>query len=260
MEESQRILVIDQGNTLLKMFLFVNGSIEDRLVCQNNQSEKALAFAEKCQSRCGVFCSVATLDVQLVESLRHLLGDELLVLTHSTPLPIGVDYDVKSLGLDRIAAAVGVASLLPSREAFVVDAGTALTADNLSADGIFLGGAISPGLIMRSNALHAFTARLPKVEMPLTPSSVVGKSTVEAILSGALWGAALEIAGRFALTVSSPDAALVLTGGDATIIKKALEQIPSFSAEIFHVPDLVAEGLHNIYLHNRLIDSNRQGN
>ncbi len=88
-----------------------------------------------------------------------------LEFNQRTPVPIGNAYrSPETLGLDRLAAAVGAATLFPGRNVLVIDCGTALTIDTVTADGVFRGGCISPGLRMRLRALHDYTAALPLCE------------------------------------------------------------------------------------------------
>jgi type III pantothenate kinase len=111
--------------------------------------------------------------------------------------------------------------LLPDTHCLVIDCGTCVKYELLTADGHYRGGNIAPGLHMRTEAMHHFTARLPVVERAL-PDVPVGNSTQTALQNGAFRGALLEMAGfvrLFADDVAQQHGGgpvqVVLTGGDA---------------------------------------------
>lgn len=91
------------------------------------------------------------------------------------------------VGSDRIANAIGAASLYPDRNAVVVDLGTATTFDVVSADRQYLGGVIVPGVRTSVEALEMKTARLPNVEI-VQATELVGRSTIECIQAGLYFG------------------------------------------------------------------------
>ena len=108
-------------------------------------------------------------------------------------IPVSVDVDFpEKVGLDRLLSAVAANALRPvDRAAIVIDSGTATTVNYISADGVFCGGAILPGLEMSAKALHHYTALLPLLPVhelggdePIAP----GRNTREAIRNGLLWG------------------------------------------------------------------------
>lgn len=140
------------------------------------------------------------------------------LLTADTPLPICLDYKTpQTLGPDRIAAACGAWSLHKGEACLVIDAGTCITVDFLSADGVYHGGAIMPGLDMSLNALHDRTARLPLVSLEgVDRAPALGRSTEECILAGTLGATMLALAGYVALyREKCGKLNVLLTGGDA---------------------------------------------
>ena len=157
------------------------------------------------------------------------------------PLPTALEHSER-IGADRLAAATA-ANLLraPRNAAVVVDVGSAITVDCLSADGIFLGGAILPGIEMGSRALHEFTDLLPQVTFsPQSgPPPALGTSTVSAIRSGLYWGAVGaigELAERLSTGIS-PRPELFLTGGGASVLAASLAH------PVKVVPNLVLSGI-----------------
>lgn len=175
-----------------------------------------------------------------VESNRS--GDVYRLLTHSD-LPIQIRLAApQRVGLDRLAAAVAVNQIRDrAQPAIVIDAGTAITVNLLSADGAFEGGVILPGFGLTAKALAMGTDQLPHVAADLhsEPPRVVGKSTEEAIRSGLFWGnvgAVREIVDRVQkeLGLTPP---LYVTGGDARRLAAFI------SAKARFIPDLVLAGV-----------------
>ena len=127
----------------------------------------------------------------------------------------------------------------------VIDAGTCITYDMINDYGEYLGGAISPGLLMRYNALHSQTSKLPQLQKE-DPIDLIGNSTETCIHSGVVHGISLEIDGlidqyssRFShLTV-------ILTGGDAQFLSKRLKNT------IFAHSNFLLEGLNYLMEYNK---------
>ena len=120
----------------------------------------------------------------------------------------------ETLGADRLAAAVGAAYCCKGHDLLIVDAGTCITYDYVSAEGHYLGGNISPGLGMRLRALHEQTARLPLVNAD-GEIERIGSNTINAIRAGVLQGVDYEITGYIRTMMRrKPDARIFLTGGN----------------------------------------------
>ena len=148
-------------------------------------------------------------------------GVEAREVNFEMPMPLKLDYSTpQTLGEDRIAAAVGAWSLFPGQNALVVDMGTAVTYDMVSADGHFRGGNIAPGIGMRLRSLNSFTARLPQIggygDTPL-----LGFDTATAMRAGAVRGVVAEIAYYRGMLPEGTH--VVLTGGWAEHVSKFLE-------------------------------------
>lgn len=165
------------------------------------------------------------------------------LLSYRSRLPISIDYDTpETLGMDRVAAAVGARILSRSHDPLlVVDAGSCITIDLLDQYDVFRGGAIAPGLRMRFRALHDYTAALPFVESNDHFSLLAGTNTNDSILAGVQTATTLEIQGfadKYRATL--PNLKLFLTGGDADFFAKRLF-FPNFAN-----PNLLYIGLDNI--------------
>lgn len=261
---NRRFLAVDQGNSFCKLSLFEDQTPLEICRIPTEDSESVFSVVESWCPDCGAFCSVGHIDPRLVESLRIAVGGQFLLLSHSTPLPITVEYATPAtLGLDRVALAAGAASLYPGQNIMVVDAGTAVTLDVVRASHSsvktmttlktttmtttsFLGGRISPGLLLRLEALNGHTAALPLVSAD-GPMPVAGYSTETSIRSGVIGGLANEIVATFReYNEAFGCSRLAFTGGDAGILYKLISsRIPAD-----HVPDLMARGLLYIYNHN----------
>jgi type III pantothenate kinase len=116
-----------------------------------------------------------------------------VTLLSSADLPLVVRLERPDMvGIDRLVDAVAVNRLRePDRPAVIVDVGTAITVDLVSADGAFLGGSILPGLAMSARALNEFTDLLPLIDVAelADPPPALGTSTESAMQSGLFWGA-----------------------------------------------------------------------
>jgi type III pantothenate kinase len=163
------------------------------------------------------------------EKLKGYFGKEnMLVLRHDILLGIGITYPKpETIGADRLANAVALAHLY-SAPGIVIDFGTAVTFDIVDASASYVGGVIAPGLRLMTDYLHERTALLPQVELH-EPPHAIGKSTVEAILSGAAHGYRGMVRGILEALRremgNPPGLRVVATGGDAAWIASAMPEI-----------------------------------
>jgi type III pantothenate kinase len=167
----------------------------------------------------------------------------------TTPTAIASAYATPTtLGVDRLANAVAAAAQFPGRPVLVIDAGTCITYDMVEADGIYSGGAIGPGMMLRSKSMHGYSARLPLV-VPGDGPPLLGVTTEQSLASGVHHGMVGEILGFIAsLGYQRPRMAVVLTGGDGLRFARAVK------SGIFAHPLLTLQGLHAIHLHNLALD------
>ena len=239
-------LVIDIGNTRSKIGLFQ----ENTLVEQANWTDWTLAELLRYGNHSGannvLFSSVAAPNPALKEGLEDHFN--VVELTHETPLPFRNLYQTpQTLGKDRLAGVAGAQALYPNRHCVVVDCGTCIKYELLTAKAEYLGGNIAPGVRMRIQAMHHFTARLPEVPMEM-PEQAVGDSTQTALQNGAIRGAVLEIEGFVRLFGQqlSP-LQIILTGGDAAFL---LPFLSVSNPGILYQPDLTLFGLNHILRHH----------
>jgi len=181
------------------------------------------------------------LEAAAMESLHQ----SVLVIGREVPLPIDTDLpNPEKIGVDRLCAAVAAFDRL-GVSCVVADFGTAITIDCVNAEGVFVGGAILPGLGMGAASLHAATAQLPQVELR-PPDWVYGKNTEQAIIGGLVFGArgALkELVENYATDLGHWPI-VILTGSDARLVCPEVSESQLAQAI---VPDLVIRGIAAAY-------------
>jgi type III pantothenate kinase len=166
-------------------------------------------------------------------------------LTSLTSLPVQVRYSTPhTLGVDRIAAICGAFQLFPNEDCLIIDMGTCINYELLDKNGVYWGGIISPGMSMRFEAMHTFTARLPLIQATMNPT-LIGDSTEACMQSGVMNGILEEMKGIITrIKAKYPEVKVILCGGDAPTFENQLK--PS----IFAAPELVLQGLNRILIHN----------
>ena len=194
----------------------------------------------------GIVVSSSVPDVtSAVREMAHTWFDVPLVVIEPgirTGMPILYD-NPKDVGADRVANAVGAIDLYGG-PAIVVDMGTATTFDAISAAGEYLGGAITPGIEISVAALFEHAAALRRVEL-VEPRNVIGKSTVESIQSGVIYGyTGLVDAMCRRISGELGDSAIIATGGLAGLIAPLSETIQH------HEPWLTLHGLRLVFDRN----------
>jgi type III pantothenate kinase len=193
-----------------------------------------------------VASTVPELGPEWSEMARRYLAHEMLVVGPGvrTGMPIRTD-NPHELGADRLVNAVAAFERFGSA-CVVVDFGTAITYDVVSAEGEYLGGIISPGMEISLEALWARAAKLPEVELG-EPRSLIGKTTVDAIRSGIIYGFASQVDGIIARIRGElgSEVPAIATGGLAHHI------VPSVTDSIEVVDELLTlKGLKLVWERN----------
>lgn len=233
-------LALDIGNSRIKIGLFD----KDDLIESVEIKEAGLVnFLTGKSIQNAILSTVKALSPEVLKSAQQHCANT-LVLESTTPLPIAVNYKTpETLGVDRLAAAVG-ALKYSQTNVLVIDIGTCITYDLIDSKHIFQGGLIAPGLNMRLKAMHEFTSGLPLAELKST-QNLIGKTTEECLLSGALNGTTAEITQIIRLYIQQFEhLEVIICGGDALFFENKLE------IDIFVVPNLVLEGLNSILRFN----------
>lgn len=237
-------LIIDIGNSTAKVAFFSEGDLVD---CVRMETAGLARFVEADervgQCECCIVSSTIIVDAPLRAAIET--GRRVLWLSGETPLPFVNDYrSPQTLGSDRVAAVAGALKQWPGEDVLVVDAGSCVTYDVLTAGGHYAGGNIAPGLQMRLSAMHDYTARLPRVaaegELPQ-----LGTDTLTAMRAGALRGMQFETEGYIHyLNNRCGRVKVVLTGGDSDQLKNLLAET------VAHDAYLVLRGLDFILQYN----------
>lgn len=238
-------LIVDIGNTLVKLAVFDGGEIVahrfverlhpvmlDELLAAWPAVDRAIVSSTRGEAH------------EVAELLRPRVK-RLLEFTSQVPVPIGNAYATpETLGRDRLAAAVGAAVLYPGRNVLIVDFGTAVTIDLLTDDNVFRGGCISPGVKTRFRSLHDYTATLPLCA-PAEEQTLTATTTRSAIEQGVMNGIAFEIEGYIRrMEERIEDLCIIFTGGDAKYFVKRIKNT------IFANYNLVFCGLNRILEYN----------
>ena len=240
MRHRTNYLLIDVSNSFTKVALASTDRIHRR---------KSVATAKFRRKFLHAFVRRRVIDLIVVSSvvpkknreIRRAAGrTKILWLNARIKLGVGVEYpDPKSIGADRLANAAAVAALCGC-PAIVVDFGTAVTFDIVSERGNYIGGVIAPGLEAMTNFLYQRTALLPRISLR-EPRRAVGKSTIEAMTAGAVFGyrgLVREIILRIkAERFRGRKVHVIATGGYAALISKQVAEIDKVH------PELTLEGL-----------------
>ncbi|MDR1813277.1 MAG: type III pantothenate kinase [Tannerella sp.] len=239
-------LIVDKGNTCLKLAVVDNGKIVDEMTTYDVPDAvgwlEAVVFIYKMDK--AILSSVTDYDRDIMRFFKKYMPRFKFMDTRMS-LPITVEYETKeTLGVDRIAAAVGAYSEKEGENLIVIDAGTAITYEVIEASGKYVGGNISPGMITRFRALNTFTKRLPLVQKQ-DDAPLTGTNTQTAILSGVINGIVFEMDGFIdAYRAKYGDIFVFLTGGDAFFFEKRLKN------RTFADANLVIKGLNRILEYN----------
>ncbi|MFM2400752.1 MAG: Pantothenate kinase [Bacteroidota bacterium] len=218
------ILCLDLGNTRLKYALFEGAQLRD----SGFIADLSLPSITKIIPAEGIhllaICSVIDIPSDVLASLQANYSVHFIAKEDTNVL--FTDYDSSTLGLDRLILAEGCLAQFPAQNCLCICLGTCITYNLISSGGEFLGGAISPGIHLRSKAMSEFTDKLPLVELKsdFTP---FGKDTLSNLHAGVMAGALFEMQGFVATAKEEfPDLRVILTGGDAEYYKDQFEIDP----------------------------------
>jgi len=236
-------LVIDIGNTLIKVALFEGSNLI------KTEHNKTIALNALEQFIAGQ--TIGKVIISTVKTGRQSWEEELAANIPVVYFNRGMASGIKNhyatpetLGLDRLAAVEGAHSLYPQTDCLIIDAGTCITYDGVDAGGNYNGGSISPGLNMRYMAMHNYTSALPLLVADGHFNGAYGNSTASAMHSGVQNGLKYELTGFIeSYRVSRPELNIILTGGDGiffdTLLKNSI-----FAPYIKNEPYLVLKGLN----------------
>lgn len=230
-------LIIDEGNTLCKFAIVRDREIIARGTSKNASDIALCSFAQQHSVSKIISLTTRGCSVELPTELAEI---QHVRFSPQLNLPITLNYKtLETLGHDRIAAAAGASALYPNQNTLIIDIGTAITIDFLTAGGVFEGGIISPGPEMRAKAMNQFTGRLPLVEIS-NEANLQGKTTVEAMQFGITNGLRFEAEGyinKYQQLFRNIN--VIVTGGFADLLH-------GISCNARFEPDLVIIGMNRI--------------
>jgi type III pantothenate kinase len=251
------ILVFDVGNTETTVGLYGAEALEshwrlttipertpDELMLMIRQLLAVRSVAPEAVQGTALGSVVPAVTGPLSEACAQCFGRPPIIVDAAAPLPIRLEVEEPlTVGADRIINTLA-ASRLYRRDTVVVDLGTATTFDCITADGVFLGGVIAPGVRTSAETLFRRTSKLPATELR-APAKVIGTRTEECIRAGVVYGAADAVDGivrRILKAWPRPGAPLVVaTGGLADTIRPFCETIEVVA------PYLTLDGLRMAY-------------
>jgi type III pantothenate kinase len=236
-------LLIDFGNTRIKAGLFKDDQVHKTLIF-TSESQLIDTFKKDSSIKNCLIASV-TKDHEKVQKVFSDCFNTML-FEANTSIPLKNLYtSALTLGSDRIAASVGSFSLHPNQNVLTIDAGTCIKYNFVNAQNEYLGGAISPGIPMRLKAMNHYTSALPLVPFDPDYKQLLGSTTQQSLLSGALIAAVCEVDGMITLYKEKYEDLLVLiTGGDADYLCKQLKN------RFFAHQNLLLQGLNTILNYN----------
>ncbi|MGM5469521.1 type III pantothenate kinase [Flavobacteriaceae bacterium LMO-SS05] len=234
-------LIVDVGNSYVKFAVFKHGKLIHKQTSKLTHFNEAYQTVKNDYSNIEhvIVSSVGKLDPSQIESLKK--QSNILVLDSEVKLPFKNLYQTpKTLGVDRLALVSAAVHQFPEANVLIIDAGTCITYDFITSKNQYLGGAISPGVRLRYQALHNLTANLPLLDTEI-PKDLIGNSTSSAIHSGVINGILKEIDGIIDEYQNKySDLTVILTGGDANFLSNQLKN------SIFANSNFLLEGLNYI--------------
>lgn len=234
-------LIIDVGNTYTKIGVFEESKIVLKKRIEQYRFKEAIQNIKKEYPLItnAIISSVSTIEKNHIAYIKRLYNT--LMLDHQVEMPFKNKYKTpNTLGIDRLALVAAAVDQFPNKDVLVIDAGTCITYDFKNKKEEYLGGAIGPGVRLRYESLHNYTAKLPLLQVT-DPKNHIGNSTEEAIHSGVVFGILHEIDGVIEEYCNIyTDLTVILTGGDAHFLSKRLKN------SIFATSNFLLEGLNHI--------------
>jgi len=236
------ILTIDVGNTRIKSAVFENNTAIEFSSFEGenffDKMENILKRFEKITVL--VVASVGKLDKSAFETFSNRV--KIHFVERGQKFPFQNHYSSpETLGIDRMVLSAGAILQFSNKNRLVIDAGTCVTYDYIDENNVYHGGAISPGIRLRYEAMHNYTAKLPLLTIE-EPENIIGNSTGESMHSGVVNGLTFEIDGYInELTSQKENFIIILTGGDANFLAKRLKNT------IFANSNFLLESLNHLY-------------
>ena len=239
------VLVIDVGNSFVKTAVYndssqINFQILDGTTIFDELETLLQQFAK---INTVVIASVRTLDFVDFKAKHPQVLFYMISIQSKFPFQ-NLYATPATLGIDRMVLAAGAVFQFPKKNRLIIDAGTCVTYDFVDENDNYLGGAISPGIRLRYEALSRYTSKLPLLQKEI-PKKIIGDRTNQAIHSGVVNGIGFEIEG-FILNfkIDFKNFIIILTGGDADFLAKRLKN------PIFANSNFLVESLNQLFQYN----------
>ena len=240
------LLAIDVGNTRIKSAVFEQDNMMEQFIFSNEDFLEKIEIIFKKYSKVAIIvvASVGNLEKEDFSAFENRA--KIVFITRELSFPFNNQYDTpNTLGIDRMVLASGAAIQFPKKNRLIIDAGTCITYDFIDENDNYLGGAISPGIRLRYESLHNYTAKLPLLKREI-PKKTIGKSTEQSIHSGVINSVVFEIDGHIDSFISKNDNFIIIfTGGDADFLANKLKNT------IFANSNFLLESLNQIYQYNQ---------
>jgi type III pantothenate kinase len=239
------LLAIDIGNTRIKTAVFEENTLLTIVIFEKKELSNQINLILK-KFPLIKFFFIANVGRVLINDFSEFENKvEVYFITKDSKFPFHNLYSTPStLGIDRMVLASGAVIQYPNQNRLVIDAGTCITYDFIDENNNYYGGAISPGIRLRYESLHNYTAKLPLL-LKSNPKKIVGESTNESIHSGIINGIAYEIEGFIkSLEVQNANFIIILTGGDAEFLAIRLKNT------IFANPNFLLESMNQTFQYN----------
>ena len=216
-----KILTIDIGNTKAKYAVFNDKNIVETDVFNPLSDDLKHLLQRHPNINKGIISSVGGM---VQDCLRQLENIRMIVLNSETRLPFALTYKEKSkIGADRLALVAAAFDEKPHQNSLVIDIGTCITYDILTADDRHLGGPISPGMQLRFKAMHEHTALLPLCEPTRDELKLICDDTNECLQSGVQLGILHEIKEFIRLySLKFNNLNVFISGGDNIFLQNKL--------------------------------------
>ncbi|NBW27332.1 MAG: type III pantothenate kinase [Flavobacteriaceae bacterium] len=231
-------VAVFEGSTILEQFNFNSYKLQNELHFILNKYKKA---SELVVSSVGNISKDIFIEFENKVTIHFITSDFHFPFTNTYATP-------NTLGIDRMILASGAVLMFPNQNRLVIDSGTCITYDFIDQNDNYLGGAISPGIRLRFESLHNYTAKLPLLslesikEQNLDRIPIIGNSTFESVNSGVINGVINEIEGFISkYEAVYPKFIIILTGGDAEFLAKRLKNT------IFANSNFLLESLNQTY-------------
>jgi len=240
------LLAIDVGNTQIKGAVFEQNTLVHKEIISFSTWKKSLK---------NIVAKFPKITHLVISSVGKLTKEDFLefnsifttlYITRQSKFPFQNLYaSPETLGMDRMILASGAVLQFPNVNRLVIDAGTCVTYDFIDANNNYLGGAISPGIRLRYESLHNYTAKLPLLSKEI-PEQLIGNSTEQSIHSGVINGVIMEMEGFINSNLNINDNfIIILTGGDAEFLAERLKNT------IFANSNFLLESLNQIFQYNQ---------